>query len=152
MEDIFLTKTLTMSVLMTPDVANFSGHVHGGHLLKLLDQVAYACASRYCGKPVVTLSVDRVLFKNPIHIGSLVTFLATVNYTGKSSMEIGIKVVAEDIHKRSVTHTNSCYFTMVAVDERGKPTRVEPLVLQNEEDRRRFEEGKRRKEKRLLEK
>src|SRR5690606_5336155 len=82
---------LTMTVLMTPDMANFSGNVHGGTILKLLDQVAYACASRYAGRYVVTLSVDQVMFRQPIHVGELVTFLASVNYTGNTSMEIGIK-------------------------------------------------------------
>ena len=72
---------LTMSILMTPDKANFSGNVHGGQLLKLLDEVAYACASKYAGGYVVTLSVDQVIFRQPIPIGSLVTFLASVNYT-----------------------------------------------------------------------
>ena len=88
---------LSMTVLMTPDTANFSGKVHGGSLLKLLDQVAYACASRYAGTYAVTLSVDQVVFRQPIHVGELVTFLASVNHTGTSSMEIGIKVLAENI-------------------------------------------------------
>ena len=110
LENVFDIKSLTMSVLMTPTMANFKGRVHGGDLLKLLDQVAYACASRYCGEYVVTLSVDSVTFKYPIEVGNLVTFLASVNYTGTSSLEVGIKVIAEDIHKRIVTHTNSAYF------------------------------------------
>ena len=118
---------LTMTVLMTPDMANFSGKVHGGAILKLLDQVAYACGSRYAGKYVVTLSVDQVMFRQAINVGELVTFLASVNYTGTSSMEIGIKVVAEDIRKQSVRHANSCFFTMVAVDEDGRTTPVPPL-------------------------
>jgi acyl-CoA hydrolase len=138
-------KTLEMSVLMTPDKANFTGHVHGGDLLKYLDQVAYACATRYCGEYVVTLSCDKVLFKHPIYVGSLVTFLANVNYVGTTSLEIGIKVISEDIKNHNVTHTNSCYFTMVAIDETGKPTNVPPLELQTTEDHRRFEEGKQRK-------
>src|SRR6266446_9134172 len=107
-------RELTMSVLMTPDMANFSGNVHGGVLLKLLDQVAYACASRYAGRYVVTLSVDQVMFREPIHVGELVTFLASVNYTGTTSMEVGIRVVTENIRSKQVRHTNSCYFTMVA--------------------------------------
>ena len=77
---------LSMTVLMTPDMANFSGNVHGGTLLKYLDEVAYACASRYAGHYVVTLSVDQVIFRQPIHVGELVTFLASVNYTGRTSM------------------------------------------------------------------
>ncbi len=86
---------LSMTVLMTPDMANFSGNVHGGAILKLLDQVAYACGARYAGCYVVTLSVDQVVFRQPIHVGELVTFMASVNYTGNSSMEIGVKVIAE---------------------------------------------------------
>src|SRR5690625_6541848 len=78
---------LTMTVLMTPDTANFAGNVHGGTILKLLDQVAYACASRYSNSYVVTLSVDQVTFRQPIHVGELVTFLASVNYTGRSSID-----------------------------------------------------------------
>jgi len=129
---------LSMSVLMTPEMANFSGKVHGGAVLRLLDQVAYACASRYAGNYVVTLSVDQVMFRQPIAVGELVTFLASVNYTGTSSMEIGIKVVAEDIRKASVRHANSCFFTMVAVDDDGKPTPVPPLQPQTRDEKRRF--------------
>ncbi|WP_297810162.1 acyl-CoA thioesterase [uncultured Helicobacter sp.] len=149
MENVFDIKSLTMSVLMTPAVANFKGRVHGGDLLKLLDQVAYACASRYCGKYVVTLSVDRVTFKYPIEVGSLVTFLASVNYTGKSSLEVGIKVIAEDIHKRTVMHTNSAYFTMVCVDENGKPVSAPPLEPKTEAEKRRFEKALNRKKARV---
>jgi len=118
---------LSMTVLMTPDTANFSGNVHGGNILKLLDQVAYACASRYAGRYVVTLSVDQVMFRQPIHVGELVTFLSSVNHTGSSSMEVGIKVIAENIQNRVVRHVNSCFFTMVAVDEDRKPAVVPPL-------------------------
>lgn len=139
-------KRLTMSVLMTPDKANFSGNVHGGEMLKLLDEVAYACASRYSGTYVVTLSVDQVVFKQPVRIGELVTFLATVNFTGRTSLEVGVKVVAEDIQARSCRHTNSCYFTMVAINDEGKPVPVEPVVLDDENDRRRYECAKRRRE------
>ncbi|NIJ56279.1 acyl-CoA hydrolase [Pseudochelatococcus lubricantis] len=130
---------LSMSILMTPDMANFSGNVHGGHILKYLDQVAFACASRYAGSYVVTLSVDQVIFRQPIHVGELVTFYAAVNYTGRTSMEIGIKVVTEDMRARSVRHTNSCYFTMVAVDENGKAIPVPPRVPQGTEERQRYE-------------
>ncbi|EJP78276.1 acyl-CoA thioesterase [Stenotrophomonas maltophilia] len=131
------THQLSMTVLMSPEMANFSGKVHGGAILRLLDQVAYACASRYAGSYVVTLSVDQVMFRQPIAVGELVTFLASVNYTGTSSMEIGIKVVAEDILKRSVRHANSCFFTMVAVDEEGRPTPVPPLQPVTSDEKRR---------------
>jgi acyl-CoA hydrolase len=115
---------LSMTVLMTPDMANFSGNVHGGQILKLLDQVAFACASRYAGRYVVTLSVDQVMFRQPIHVGELVTFLACINNTGTSSMEVGVKVVAENIRSQVMRHANSCYFTMVALDDAGKPASV----------------------------
>ena len=132
---------LTMTVLMTPDTANFSGKVHGGAILKLLDQVAYACASRYAGHYVVTLSVDQVMFRQPIQVGELVTFLASVNHTGSSSMEVGIKVVAEDIRAKVVRHVNSCFFTMIAVDDDGRPTKVPALSPQTADERRRFAEA-----------
>ncbi len=141
----FNPRELTMSVLMTPAMANFSGQVHGGELLKLLDQVAYACASRYAGCYVVTLSVDQVLFKKPIHVGEMVTFLASVNFVGRTSMEVGIKVVAEDIQNRSVRHTNSCYFTMVAMAD-GMPQPVPELSVENELQAKRQREGLIRKE------
>lgn len=137
---------LTMTLLMTPDTANFSGKVHGGTILKLLDQVAYACASRYAQSYVVTMSVDQVVFRQPIQVGELVTFLASVNHTGNSSMEIGIKVIAEDIRSQVVRHVNSCYFTMVAVDDHGKKKAVPPLVPQTEEDRHRYRAAEARRE------
>lgn len=137
---------LTMTVLMTPDKANFSGNVHGGTLLKYLDEVAYACASRYAGEYVVTLSVDQVTFRQPIHVGELVTFLASVNYTGNSSMEIGIKVITEDIRQKTVRHTNSCFFTMVAVDENGRPTSIPPLQPRTPDQKRRFAQAEQRRQ------
>jgi acyl-CoA hydrolase len=135
-----------MTVLMTPDMANFSGNVHGGTILKYLDSVAYACASRYSGSYVVTLSVDQVMFLQPIHVGELVTFLASVNYTGTSSMEVGIRVVTENIQQRLVRHANSCYFTMVAVDANRKPVAVPPLELVTDEQSARFEKAAQRKQ------
>jgi len=128
---------LTMTVLMTPDMANFTGNVHGGTILKLLDQAAYACASRYAGRYVVTLSVDQVMFREPIHVGELVSFLASINLTGTTSMEVGIKVVTENIQTQTIRHANSCFFTMVAMDENRKPALVPPLVPLNKDQRRR---------------
>lgn len=130
-------KTLTMTLLMGPETANFSGHVHGGATLKLLDQVAYACASRYSNHYVVTLSVDQVFFHRPVHVGELVTFLASINHTGTSSMEVGIRVIAEDIIQKTTRHVMTCYFTMVAVDDQGRPTRVAPLEIETPIERRR---------------
>lgn len=123
-------RQLEMTVLMTPDMANFSGKVHGGALLNLLDRVAFSCASRFSGRYAVTLSVDQVTFKEPIHVGELVTFRASVNHAGRTSMEVGIRVEAEDIRKGTRRHTNSCYFTMVAVDDDGRPARVPALTVE----------------------
>ncbi|MDZ4104499.1 MAG: acyl-CoA thioesterase [Hydrogenophaga sp.] len=140
------THQLTMTVLMTPDMANFSGNVHGGTILKLLDQVAYACASRYARSYVVTLSVDQVMFRQPIHVGELVTFMASVNHTGTSSMEIGIKVVTENIRNQVVRHANSCFFTMVAVGDDGKPVPVPKLQPDTPDEHRRHAAAQVRKQ------
>jgi acyl-CoA hydrolase len=140
---------LSMTVLMTPDMANFAGNVHGGTILKFLDQVAYACASRYAARYVVTLSVDQVMFRQPIHVGELVTFLAAVNHTGTSSMEIGIKVLAENIRTQEVRHANSCFFTMVAVDDDRKPVPVPPLRPFTPDEQRRYAAAKVRKQLRV---
>jgi len=145
----YASHTLKMSILMTPEKANFSGNIHGGAILKHLDEIAYACASRYCGHYVVTLSVDKVLFKDPIHVGELVTFLASVNFTGETSMEIGIKVISEDVIKRTVKHTNTCYFTMVALDKSGKPTPVPPLNPTDPIHVKRYAKAKLRRELRI---
>ena len=108
-----------MTELVSPSMANFSGNMHGGELLKLLDKVAYTCAMRFSGHYAVTLSVDNVLFKQPIHIGELVSCLATINYTGRSSMEIGIKVVAENIQQKTVRHTHS--LSLIHISEPTRP-------------------------------
>lgn len=142
-------RSITMSEVMTPDMANFRGNVHGGHLMRLLDQVAYACATRYAGKSTVTLSVDQIFFKSPVHVGDLVTCKATVNYVGRTSMEVGIRVTAENLMTRTCVHTNTCYFTMVAVDDDGKPCAVSAFTPQTDEEKRRFSEAQQRKKLRL---
>jgi acyl-CoA hydrolase len=142
-------KSLSMTLLMTPEKANFSGkYVHGGEILKMLDHAAYACAARYTGMYAVTLAVHMVHFKYPIKIGSLVTFHASVNYTGKTSMEIGIKVISEDIKDNSLLNTNVCYFTMVSVDENGKAIIVPELIPETEDEKRRYNSAIQRKESR----
>jgi acyl-CoA hydrolase len=137
-----------MTELVTPSMANFSGNMHGGELLKLLDKVAYTCAMRYSGTYAVTLSVDNVVFKQPIHIGEMVTCLATVNYTGRSSMEIGIKVIAENIQEKTVRHTHTCFFTMVGFKD-GKSHPVPALQITDDTQRRRWNKAVKRKEARL---
>jgi acyl-CoA hydrolase len=139
-------RTLDMTVLMTPDMANFSGKVHGGALLNLLDRVAFSCASRFSQQYAVTLSVDQVIFKEPILVGELVTFRASINHAGRTSMEVGIRVEAENIRSGHRRHTNSCYFTMVAVDETGKPAPVPAFTPQTEIERRRHQAAVLRKE------
>jgi acyl-CoA hydrolase len=139
-------KSLYMTVLMTPDMANFSGKVHGGALLKLLDQVAYACAARYAKAYVITASLDLVTFKQPVEVGELVTFMANVNYVGTSSMEVGVKVMAENLRTKEKRHASSCFFTMVAVGEDGRPTTVPRLEIETDIEQRLFEAGKMRKE------
>ncbi len=136
----------TITELMIPSYANFGGKIHGGILLSLMDKVAYACAAKHAGTYVVTVSVDNVEFRQPVEVGELVSLHASVNYVGRSSLIIGIKVVAENIQSRTVKHTNTSYFTMVAKDEDGKPTEVPALILESDEDIRRFLEAIKRKE------
>jgi acyl-CoA hydrolase len=129
---------ISISELMLPSHTNFGGKIHGGHILSLLDQIAFACASKFSGHYCVTASVDTVDFLNPIEVGELVTLKASVNYVGKSSMIIGIRVEAENIQTGKVKHCNSSYFTMVAKDENGNTTEVPGLQLSNDEEIRRF--------------
>ena len=142
-------RSLTMSEVMPPEKANFAGNIHGGQLLSFLDKVSYACAARYSGRYVVTLSVDQVVFKHPVHVGNLLTCLASVNHVGNSSMEIGIKVIAEDLSTGTVTHTNSCFFTMIALDEQHRPVTIQPLMCKTDEQKRRFKEAELRKKMRI---
>ncbi|MFO8148024.1 MAG: acyl-CoA thioesterase [Bacteroidota bacterium] len=127
-----------ISELMLPSRSNFNGKIHGGYILSLLDQIAFACASKHSRVYCVTASVDTVDFLAPIEIGELVTMKASVNYVGKSSMVIGIRVESENIQTGMVKHCNSSYFTMVAKDESGKSVAVPGLILENDHDVRRF--------------
>lgn len=132
--------------LMTPNYANFGGKIHGGHILSLIDKVAYVCAAKHAENYCVTVAVDTVDFLHPIEVGELLHLYASVNYVGSSSMIIGIKVVAENIKTKTVRHTNSCYVTMVSTTDDGKPAKVPGLKLQNPTEVRRFIEAKKRKE------
>jgi acyl-CoA hydrolase len=129
---------VTISELMLPSHSNFSGKIHGGYILSLLDQIAFACASKFSGHYCVTASVDTVDFLNPIEVGELVTMKACINYVGKSSMIVGIRVEAENIQTGKVKHCNSSYFTMVAKDSDGLNVKVPGLILSNNDDVRRF--------------
>ncbi|WP_422108022.1 acyl-CoA thioesterase [Winogradskyella sp.] len=129
---------ISISELMLPSHSNFSGKIHGGYILNLMDQIAFACASKHSGVYCVTASVDTVDFINPIEVGELVTMKASVNYVGRTSMVIGIRVESEHIQTGEVKHCNSSYFTMVAKDETGRPTEVPGLILNDKVEVKRF--------------
>lgn len=128
---------LVTTALMTPELANFAGNVHGGHILRLVDQIAYACASQYAGRYCVTLSVDRVVFKVPVRVGDLLTMKAKVNYTGRTSLQVGVRVEARDLKGGEPRHTNTCYLTMVAM-ENGRPHPVPRFTPETADEQRRF--------------
>lgn len=141
MKNTFKTVTssyISISELMLPSHTNFSGKIHGGYILSLLDQIAFACASKFSGNYCVTASVDTVNFLKPIEVGELVTMKASVNYVGKSSMIIGIRVESENIQTGVIKHCNSSYFTMVAKDKEGNSVPVPGLIISNLKEVRRF--------------
>jgi len=132
----------TITELMIPSFANFSGKVHGGILLSLMDKVAYVCASKHSGSYCVTVSVDGVEFKEPVEVGELVSLAASINYVGNSSMIVGIRVESLKPKTGEKKHTNSCYFTMVAKNDDGSLKTVPRLILESNDDVRRFYDGK----------
>lgn len=138
-----------VSELMMPHQVNNHGHVFGGVILSMVDRAAGVASMRHAGRPCVTVSFDRVDFKEPIFTGEVVTCKARVNFVGRTSMEIGVRVEAENMFTREVRHTNSCYLTFVAIDANHRPVPVPPLKLETEEDRRRFREGEKRREARI---
>lgn len=139
-----------MTKVMTPEMSNFSGHIHGGHLMQFMDYVAYVCATRYCRLPTVTISVDSFVFKQPVYIGELITCYASVNYVGNTSMEIGIRAEAEDLHSGKVRHVISCYFTFVAIDKKtNRPTQIEVLTIDSDEQQKRYDAAMLRRQLRM---
>ena len=129
---------ISITELMLPSHSNFSGKIHGGHILNLMDQIAFACASKHSRNYCVTASVNKVDFLNPIEVGELVTLKASVNYTGRTSMVVGLRVESENIQSGKIKHCNSSYFTMVAKDENGKNVKIPGLILDTEQSIRRF--------------
>mgnify|MGYP001980222683 CR=1 FL=1 len=129
---------ITITELMLPSHSNFRGKIHGGYILGLMDQIAFACASKHSQNYCVTASVNKVDFLRPIEVGELVTLKASVNYTGRTSMVIGVRVESEDIKTGGKKHCNSSYFTMVAKDDQGNNVAVPGLILDTEESVRRF--------------
>ncbi|GGD85519.1 acyl-CoA thioesterase [Maribacter cobaltidurans] len=136
---------VSITELMLPSHSNFGGKVHGGHILNLMDQIAFACASKHSQRYCVTASVNRVDFLNPIDVGELVTLRASINYTGKTSMVVGVRVDSENITTGEKKHCNSSYFTMVAKDENGKSVPVPGLLVTDKQGIRRFARSKYRK-------
>ena len=140
--------TSEITEFMMPGQVNNLGHVFGGVVLSMVDRAAAVTAMRHAGQPCVTVSINQVDFKEPIYAGEVVTCSARVNYVGRTSMEIGVGVVAENPITGCRRHTNDCFLTFVAIDENSRPTPVPGLKLVTDEDEQRFEEGRRRRENR----
>ena len=138
--------------LMSPQDANAAGNVHGGVIMKLIDDAAGAVAYRHARSNVVTASIDRLNFLDPIFVGDLVTFKASINMAGKTSMDIGVRVEAENLITGQVRHTASAYLTYVALDAHSKPKPVPPLIIETQEEKHRFQKALARKEIRRQEK
>lgn len=134
---------------MLPSDANPMGNVHGGTILKQVDTAAGVTALRHARMNTVTASIDRMDFYNPVYVGNLLTLKASVNFVGKTSMEIGVRIEAENLTTGKITHTGSCYLTYVAIDQDGTPSEVPELIPETLEEKRRWEAGKKRREERL---
>jgi acyl-CoA hydrolase len=131
--------------------ANTAGHVHGGSIMRLCDEVAGIAAIRHSGTRVVTAGMDRMTFLDPVYVGQLVTVRATVNAAWRTSLEVGVRVESEDVATREIAHTSTAYLTMVALDEEGRPTRLPPLAPETPDERRREQEAQLRRQNRLAE-
>jgi len=136
----------TLTELMIPSYSNFGGKIHGGIILSLMDKVAYVCAAKHSDGYCITASIDVVNFLAPVEVGELVSLMASVNYVGTTSMIIGIRVVSENLKTHVTKHTNTSYFTMVAIDDHNKPKKVPGLLLKSQDDIRRFSQAQKRKE------
>lgn len=143
--------SVIIAQVMLPQDANPAGNIHGGVIMKLIDTTAAVVASRHARCNTVTASIDRLDFHHPVYIGDLLFFRAGINMAGRTSMEIGVRVEAENYLTGEVRHTASAYLTFVALDKDGRPTRVPPLVLETDDEKRRNREATLRKESRLAE-
>lgn len=141
----------TIAEVMMPHMANVMGNVHGGVLLGMVDRVAAVSAIRHAQRVCVTVSVDRVHFREPIHLGELVTMYASVNYAHRTSIECGVRVEAENLLTGVKRHTNSCYLTFVAIDDAGRPVPVPAVVAETEEERQRYRAAEQRRAQRIAE-
>ena len=140
---------VTLAQFMQPEHANNLGNVHGGWIMKLIDEAGGLCATRHARRPAVTVAVDSLRFLSPVHVGDLVTFTAHLNWTGRTSMEAEVHVEAENLYTGQKTHTNSAYLVYVALDQEGHPVEVPGLILETEEERRRWLQGAQRRADRL---
>ncbi len=143
--------SVVLSSLMNPADANFLGNIHGGVIMKLIDEAAATCAFQFCRARVVTAAIDRIDFHYPVDVGNLVVLKANMNYAGRTSMEVGVRVEAEDLASGTITHCASAYVVFVALDEERRPIPVPKLVPRTEEQQRWFREAEARRAKRLAE-
>ena len=140
---------VTLAVLMGPAEANLRGFVHGGIIMKLMDEAGGSAAMRHAGRQAVTVAVDQVTFREPIHLGDLVTFQAALTYAGRSSMEVRVEVTAQNLFSGETTHTNTAYFVYVALDDNERPAEVPPLQLETPEEHQQYGAAKERQAYRL---
>ncbi|HOT24068.1 MAG TPA: acyl-CoA thioesterase [Thermoleophilia bacterium] len=136
---------------MMPADANFMGNIHGGVIMKLIDEAAGTCAFQFCRTRVVTAAIDRIDFHYPVQVGNLITLKANVNYTGRTSLEVGVRVEAEDLATGVITHCASAYLVLVALGDNGVPVKVPELKPRSAQQKQWFDEARRRREKRLAE-
>ncbi|MBU0514873.1 MAG: acyl-CoA thioesterase [Proteobacteria bacterium] len=143
--------SLVTAIQMMPQDANPLGNVHGGVIMKYIDNVAGMVGTRHSGRVVVTASIDRLDFHFPVHVGNMLILKASANFVGRTSMEIGVRIEAENLTTGDVRHTASAYLTFVALDHTGRPTELPRLIVETEDEKRRHEEARRRREMRLAE-
>ena len=140
---------ITLNQLMLPEDANHMGNVHGGVVMKLVDNTGGLCAMRHAQHQVVTVAIDSMTFYSPVHVGDVLTLNASLNWVGRSSMEVGVRVVAENPLTGECTHTNTAFLVYVALDDKGQPIEVPPLILETDEERRRWADAELRQKRRL---
>ncbi len=140
---------VVMAQIMIPRDANPAGNIHGGVIVRLIDNAAFVVATRHARANVVTASIDRLDFHSPVHVGDLLHLTASVNMVGRTSMEIGVKAEAENLRSGEIRHTASAYLTFVALDENGKPTPIPQLILETDDEKRRNQEALLRKKSRI---
>ena len=140
---------ITLNQAMLPHHTNPMGNVHGGEIMKLVDETGALCAIRHAQRPVVTMAIDSMTFHSPVHVGDLVSLSASLNWVGRSALEVGVRVTAENPLTGEQTHTNTAYLVYVALGDNGRPTEVPPLILETDEERRRWTEAEARQQRRL---